>query len=55
MLSGNTEVKIRLIDSVGFMVEGETGHIDNDSERMVKTPWFDYEIPFSKAAEIGTK
>lgn len=55
MLSGNTEVKIRLIDCVGYMVEGATGHIENDSERMVKTPWFDYEIPFSKAAEIGTK
>ena len=52
MLSGNTEVKIRLIDCVGYMVEGATGHIENDSERMVKTPWFDYEIPFSKAAEI---
>ena len=55
MLSGNTEVKIRLIDCVGYMVEGATGHIENDVERMVKTPWFDYEIPFSKAAEIGTK
>ena len=55
MLSGNTEVKIRLIDCVGYMVEGATGHIENNVERMVKTPWFDYEIPFSKAAEIGTK
>ena len=55
MLSGNTEVKVRLIDCVGYMVEGATGHIENDMERMVKTPWFDYDIPFSKAAEIGTK
>lgn len=55
MLSGNTSVKVRLIDCVGYMVEGATGHIENDAERMVKTPWFDYEIPFSKAAEIGTK
>ncbi|MBQ6814356.1 MAG: stage IV sporulation protein A [Lachnospiraceae bacterium] len=55
MLSENTSVKIRLIDCVGYMVEGATGHIENDVERMVKTPWFDYEIPFSKAAEIGTK
>lgn len=55
MLSENTEVKIRLIDCVGYMVEGATGHMENDMERMVKTPWFDYEIPFSKAAEIGTK
>ena len=55
MLSENTSVKVRLIDCVGYMVEGATGHIENDAERMVKTPWFDYEIPFSKAAEIGTK
>jgi stage IV sporulation protein A len=55
MLSENTQVKVRLIDCVGYMVEGATGHIENDMERMVKTPWFDYDIPFSKAAEIGTK
>lgn len=48
-------VKIRLIDCVGFMVEGAAGHIENDAERMVKTPWFDTEIPFTKAAEIGTR
>lgn len=55
ILSSNTAVKVRLIDCVGYMVEGATGHIENNEERMVKTPWFDYEIPFSKAAEIGTK
>ena len=55
MLSDNIDVKVRLIDCVGYMVEGATGHIENDVERMVKTPWFDYEIPFSRAAEIGTK
>ena len=55
MLSENTEVKIRLIDCVGYMVEGATGHMEEMQERMVKTPWFDYDIPFSKAAEIGTK
>ncbi|MDO5550754.1 MAG: stage IV sporulation protein A [Lachnospiraceae bacterium] len=48
-------VKIRLIDCVGFMVEGAAGHVENDAERMVKTPWFDTEIPFTKAAEIGTR
>lgn len=47
--------KVRLIDCVGFMVEGAAGHIENDAERMVKTPWFDTEIPFTKAAEIGTR
>ena len=55
MLSENTEVKVRLIDCVGYMVEGATGHMENSDERMVKTPWFEYDIPFSKAAEIGTK
>lgn len=55
ILNSNTSVKIRLIDCVGYMVEGATGHIENNEERMVKTPWFEYDIPFSKAAEIGTK
>ena len=55
ILNSNTAVKIRLIDCVGYMVDGATGHIENNEERMVKTPWFEYDIPFSKAAEIGTK
>jgi stage IV sporulation protein A len=55
MLNDETKVKIRLIDCVGYMVEGATGHIENQNERMVKTPWYDYEIPFTKAAELGTK
>lgn len=54
-LSDDVQVKLRLIDCVGFMVEGAQGHIENDNERMVKTPWFDYEIPFTKAAEMGTQ
>lgn len=47
-------VKIRLIDCVGYMVEGAVGHLENKVERMVKTPWFEEEIPFTKAAELGT-
>lgn len=54
-LSEDVEVKIRLIDCVGYMVEGASGHIENDAERQVKTPWFEYEIPFTKAAAIGTQ
>ena len=46
---------MRMIDCVGFMVPGAVGHEENGEERMVKTPWFDYEIPFTKAAEIGTR
>ncbi|GHU62070.1 stage IV sporulation protein A [Clostridia bacterium] len=54
-ISPDLEVKVRLIDCVGYMVEGAAGHIENDSERLVRTPWFDYEVPFTQAAEIGTK
>ena len=54
-LSDDVSAKIRLIDCVGYMVEGAAGHIENDEERQVKTPWFDYEIPFTKAAGIGTR
>ncbi len=54
-LGDQIQAKIRLIDCVGFMVDGAAGHIENDAERMVKTPWFDYEIPFTRAAEIGTR
>lgn len=51
----NMKIKIRLIDCVGFMVKGAGGHLENGQERLVKTPWFDYEVPFTKAAEYGTR
>jgi stage IV sporulation protein A len=54
-LTEDVQVKVRLIDCVGYMVEGATGHVEEGVERQVKTPWFDYEIPFTKAASIGTK
>lgn len=54
-LDDGIEAKIRLIDCVGYMVEGAAGHTEDETERLVKTPWFDYEIPFTQAAEIGTK
>ena len=54
-IAGDLEVKLRLIDCVGYMVDGATGYIENNEERQVKTPWFDYEIPFTKAASIGTQ
>lgn len=53
-LPDDTDVKIRLIDCVGYMVEGAAGHMENEKERMVKTPWSEEEIPFTRAAEIGT-
>ena len=54
-LADGIEAKVRLIDCVGFMVDGAAGHVENGEERLVKTPWFDYEIPFTQAAEIGTR
>lgn len=54
-LSEDVEVKIRLVDCVGFMVEGASGHMEQDVERQVKTPWSEYEIPFTKAAAMGTQ
>lgn len=54
-LGDDTKVNIRLIDCVGYMVEGASGHIENEQERLVKTPWFDREIPFTQAAELGTQ
>lgn len=54
-VNDDVEMKVRMIDCVGFMVPGAVGHEENGEERMVKTPWFDYEIPFTKAAEIGTR
>ncbi len=54
-ISQDADVSVRLIDCVGYMVNGATGYEENEVERMVKTPWFDYDIPFTKAAEVGTK
>ena len=54
-LGGEVNVNVRLVDCVGFMVEGAAGHMEDDAERLVKTPWSDVEIPFTQAAEIGTK
>ncbi|HIS26958.1 MAG TPA: stage IV sporulation protein A [Candidatus Pullilachnospira intestinigallinarum] len=54
-LGEDIPVKLRLIDCVGFMVPDAAGNMENDRERMVKTPWFDREIPFHQAAEIGTQ
>ena len=53
-LADDTRIRVRLVDCVGFMVEGAAGHTENGSERMVKTPWFTQEIPFTQAAEVGT-
>ena len=55
MLADDISVNVRMVDCVGYMVDGATGHMEDDVPRMVKTPWFEEDIPFVKAAEIGTK
>ena len=47
--------KVRMIDCVGYLVPGASGHLDGDEPRMVNTPWADERIPFAEAAEMGTK
>lgn len=54
-LDNNVRFKTRLVDCVGYLVDGAVGHMEDDMPRMVKTPWSDEDMPFSKAAEIGTK
>ncbi len=54
-LGENTPVRVRLVDSVGYLVRGALGISDEDGTRMVHTPWFDHDIPFDQAAEIGTR
>uniref|UniRef100_UPI004024C55D stage IV sporulation protein A n=1 Tax=Faecalibacterium sp. TaxID=1971605 RepID=UPI004024C55D len=54
-LEGGGVCRIRLIDCVGYMVEGAMGHEENEKPRMVKSPWFDEEVPFDLAAETGTR
>lgn len=55
MLPSNSNFKVRLIDCVGYIVPSSLGYIEGEMPRMVKTPWFDDEIPFNMAAEIGTQ
>lgn len=54
-LDGNATLRVRLIDCVGYIVPEAMGYLEGDSPRLVMTPWFDSEIPFGDAAEIGTK
>lgn len=52
---GTAKMRLRFIDSVGYMVEGATGAEEDGVPRMVTTPWYDHEIPMTQAAELGTK
>ena len=53
-LENGARCAVRLVDSVGFMVAGASGSMEDGAERMVMTPWYDHEIPISQAAEEGT-
>lgn len=55
MPDGVTNLRIRMIDSVGYMVPGAMGAEEEGNPRMVTTPWYDHEIPMTEAAELGTK
>ncbi|MEE1036160.1 MAG: stage IV sporulation protein A [Oscillospiraceae bacterium] len=52
---GTAKLRVRMIDSVGYMVKGAVGAEEDGNPRLVTTPWFDYEIPMTDAAELGTK
>lgn len=51
----HAKMKVRMIDCVGYIVPSALGYIEGESPRMVKTPWFEDEIPFNMAAEVGTQ
>lgn len=55
LVGDEINMKVRMIDCVGYVVPGAEGQMEDGKERMVKTPWYEYDIPFAKAAEIGTK
>ena len=52
---GSTRFRVRLIDSVGYMIPGAVGAQEDGEVRMVTTPWYDHEIPMTEAAELGTR
>ncbi len=54
-LGDQATVRVRMVDSVGYLVDGALGTQEDGEARMVHTPWFDHDIPFEQAAEIGTR
>lgn len=53
-LGDKAKFNVRMIDCVGYIVPSSLGYIENEMPRMVMTPWFDDEVPFNMAAEVGT-
>lgn len=54
-MQDSLRLKVRMIDCVGYVVPSSEGYIEDEQPRMVMTPWYEEEIPFNMAAEIGTK
>jgi len=54
-LDGNIQMNVRLVDCVGYLVNGALGHMEDEVPRMISTPWFNERIPFEEAAELGTE
>lgn len=54
-LEENVKLNVRMIDCVGYIVPSSLGYIENEMPRMVVTPWFEEEVPFNMAAEVGTQ
>lgn len=54
-LEGGIDLNVRLIDCVGYIIDGVKGHIVDDKPRMVSTPWSEQKMPFAQAAELGTQ
>lgn len=54
-IKDNVSVRVRVVDCVGYTVDGALGYEEEEGPRMVLTPWYDHEIPFQEAAEIGTR
>jgi stage IV sporulation protein A len=54
-LDDKAKMHVRMVDCVGYLIPGAIGQDEDDAPRMVKTPWFDHDIPFEQAAEIGTQ
>ena len=54
-LDDQATVRVRMVDSVGYLVEGALGIEEGGQSRMVHTPWFDHDISFEQAAEVGTR
>jgi len=51
----NIKFNVRMVDCVGYIVKGARGYLEENAPRMVNTPWFEEQIPFGEAAEIGTR